>query len=639
MTIRYLLLPLLAGIICTGSKAQLLPRMQQKYPNADAVHLQYSRDIRFFMQDGIPMAEALVQQDLLLLNERTAAFFTRSRVYHSGYNELQWMEAHTLLPDSKKKLPVTEKKTSAATRDAIFYDDLKETSFDYPSLQAGATTQLKYSIKHNEIRLLNPFIYTSGVPVERLAFSASVPDDIEIGYIIRNDNSGRFTMTTERKKNITTYRWEMKDAEFEDHYSDAPDQYYYLPHIIIYVKSYLAGGQRQKVFGTVDDLYAWNAGFLKELNKEKDANLKAITDSVTKGISAPLQKAAAIYKWVQSNIRYVAFENGLEGFRPRQAAEVCSKRYGDCKDMSSIITQMLHIAGIEGYYAWIGTRDLPYKYTEVPLPIVDNHMISVAKIEGQWYFLDGTAPHALINLPPPHLQGKQTLVAIDENKYEILTVPTQDEAVNVLTDSTFIHLQEGGIKGKGSIRYNGYFAADVWDALLYRNERNRQDFVKSKLVRGSNKYLLGKFDISGGAEHNHAAIDAEFEIPGYGKKVGDAYYINLNLGRLFDNQTIDTAKRKVPMAFEYKYKFEVHHVLQIPEGYQLTYKPKDFAIETPFYKMEIGYTQQGDKVIATQRLHNKVLMLSPTDFEKWNKPLAGLQAQYKEQIVLEKKTK
>nr|MCU0376256.1 hypothetical protein [Chitinophagaceae bacterium] len=68
-------------------------------------------------------------------------------------------------------------------------------------------------------------------------------------------------------------------------------------------------------------------------------------------------------------------------------------------------------------------------------------------------------------------------------------------------------------------------------------------------------------------------------------------------------------------------------------------KPQDFAIETPFYKMEIGYTQQGDKVIATQRLHNKVLMLLPGDFDKWNKPLAGLQAQYKEQIVLEKKSK
>jgi hypothetical protein len=234
MKIRNSLLTLMAGIISVNSNAQVLARMQQKYPNADAVHLQYSRDIRFYMQDGLPMAEALVQQDLMLLNERTASFFTRSRVYHSGYNELQWMEAHTVLPDSKKKLPVAEKKTSSATSNAIFYDDLKETSFDYPSLQAGAITQLRYSIRHNEIRLINPFIYANGVPVERLSFSVSVPDDIEIGYIVRNDEAGRFAMTTERKKQITTYRWEIKEAEFEDRYVDAPDEYYYLPHIIIY---------------------------------------------------------------------------------------------------------------------------------------------------------------------------------------------------------------------------------------------------------------------------------------------------------------------------------------------------------------------------------------------------------------------
>lgn len=633
---KWIALLVTAAMACVA-QAQQLQKMQQKHPMDDAVHLQYGRELRFYMQDSLPMAEAIIQQDLMLLSEKTAALFTRNRVFHSGFNELLSMDAHTLAPDGKKKLPVTEKKTTVATRDAIFYDDLKETSFDYPALQAGSTAQLRYVIKHKEIRLLTPFIYASSLPAERLTYTVTVPDGIEIGYILRNEADAKFNFSKERKKNNTIYRWEMKDAKFPQHFGDAPDHYYYTPHIIVYVKNYTYAGKKHQVFGTVSDLYRWNAGFLKELNQQPDATLQAITDSLTKGLSSNQQKMSAIYKWVQSNIRYVAFEDGLEGFRPRQAAEVCSKRYGDCKDMSSIITQMLRMANVESYYAWIGTRDLPYSYHEVPLPMVDNHMISVARVDDQWYFLDGTAPHALTNLPPYHLQGKETLLAIDDTTYKILTVPVQEASTTTLIDSTYIQITDGGIKGRGRIQYNGYFAADVWDALLYRNERNRQDFVKSKLVRGSNKYLLGQYNIAGGSEHNRAEITADFEIPGYGKKIGNAYYINLNLGRIFENQTIDTTKRKVARSFDFKNTIEVHHILDIPEGYAVSYKPKDYTAETPFYTMEIKYTQSANQVIATQRLQNKTLALHPQDFVEWNQPLAALQAQYKEQIVLEKK--
>ena len=72
-------------------------------------------------------------------------------------------------------------------------------------------------------------------------------------------------------------------------------------------------------------------------------------------------KARRIYKWVQQNIKYVAFEDGMEGFIPRDASLVCSRRYGDCKDMASILTKMLQYSGVEACFVWIGTRSLPYE--------------------------------------------------------------------------------------------------------------------------------------------------------------------------------------------------------------------------------------------------------------------------------------
>lgn len=618
--------------------AQKFATVKEMYPKEEAVQVVFSRDLRFFMENGKLLAESEYQQDIMLLNEKTASFFSKSSVYHSGFNELKSLEAYTIFPDGKKKQPITEKKTTAATQGFIFYDDSRETSFNFPSLQQGATTSVNHVLRHTEPRLIGPFIYTSSLPALKITFTVTVPDGIEVDYVVKNDVDKRFVFSKERKRGNTVYRWEMDKVKNELRYGDAPDEYYYMPHVIVFVKSY-QDQQNNKVFGTVADLYKWNYIFLEELNKMEDPALRAITDSLVAGKKTQLEKAVAIYKWVQANIRYVAFEQGLEGFRPRQAADVCRKKYGDCKDMSSIITQMLKMCGIEAYYTWIGTRDIPYKYSDVALPLVDNHMISVARIKGKWYFIDGTASNALIDMPPHHIQGKEALLAIGRDEYKILTVPVAESNASTLVDSTFIKLTDQGITGSQQVNYNGYFATDVWDELLYKNDRNRQEFVKRKMGKGSNKFILGKYEISENKDAGNAKITADFEIPGYGKKVGDEYYLNLNLEKVFEGQLIDTAKRKIPKSIDYLFTIEQSHILEIPEGYTVSYKPDDLLVDNDYYRVEIKYTSKQKQLIATQRITSKSLFIDPADFVKWNKDLPAIQSHYKEQVVLEKHKK
>jgi len=339
------------------------------------------------------------------------------------------------------------------------------------------------------------------------------------------------------------------------------------------------------------------------------------------------------------NIRYVAFENGLEGFRPRQAAEVCSKRYGDCKDMSSIITQMLRIAGIKAYYTWIGTRSLPYDYSDVPLPIVDNHMISTANIDGKWIFLDGTDPHAKFGMPPSGIQNKQALISIDDKEYKVLRVPVIPAEENSMVDTTTISFIDNGIKGHEKVTYYGYQGEDVYNSLLYRDENETKDFVKTRMGKASNKFILGNYTITRvNPEENIANISADFEIPGYGKKLGDEYYINLNLEKIFEKQVIDTVKRKIPFEIEYNSSTNECHILEIPKGYEVSYLPKDFSFDNDLASIKISYKVIDGKVIASQEAKCKKLMIDPSEFEEWNKGMSSVQLQYKESVVLKKIT-
>lgn len=68
--------------------------------------------------------------------------------------------------------------------------------------------------------------------------------------------------------------------------------------------------------------------------------------------------------------------------------------------MTSILVVMLNTAGVPAYYTWIGTRSLPYAYSEIPLPIVANHMICAIQLKkDEFIFLDGTDATCFLAFP------------------------------------------------------------------------------------------------------------------------------------------------------------------------------------------------------------------------------------------------
>ena len=173
---------------------------------------------------------------------------------------------------------------------------------------------------------------------------------------------------------------------------------------------------------------------------------------------------------------------------------------------------------------------------------------------------------------------------------------------------------------------------------MFRDETGTRNFVKTKMGKASNKFILGEYNISRtNPAENMAAINARFEIPGYGKKVGNEYFINLNLEKLFENQVIDTTKRKVPKMFPYQYTIKQFHILEIPGGYKVSYKPADYSAENSMVKCKITYEIKNNTIIAAQEVQVKKLMIYPADFAEWNRIMVQSQAQYKESVSLEKK--
>jgi Domain of Unknown Function with PDB structure (DUF3857)/Transglutaminase-like superfamily len=620
--------------------AQSPEEIKSIFPGNDFVYLNYEQELNLFLKDDVPVADRKTNIDMLMLTDKNVNMLSKYTVYHSGYNELTQFDAYTRVPSGNKfkNLKVIEKKTSTSTSNSIFYDDTKETTFNFPGLTEHAIAHVDHTLFNKDAHLLTAFYLPVYLPVVNGSYKVKVPNSIKIKYVVKNDPAGIFSFSEEKKSRETIYKWTSNNTKASEYFANAPDMRYYQPHVIVYVTSYEAKNGTQNFLSSIKDLYKWNYDFISELNTSPDPHLKQITDSLVQNESGEMNKARKVYQWVQQHIKYVAFENGLEGFRPRQAGEVCSKRYGDCKDMSSIITQMLRMAGIKAYYTWIGTRDLPYTYSEIPLPLVDNHMISTAFIDGKWLFLDGTDPNAKFDMPPAFIQGKEAMLSITSEEYKILTVPVAAPERSMITDSTFISITDDGIKGFANVKYDGYFGKEVYTSLLYSDAKETKEYVNKKMSKGSNKFIMGNYSIAKKApEENIANITGEFQLPGYGKRIGNEYYINMHVEKILEDRSIDIEKRKVPMEIDFNYCIRQYHILEIPKGYTISYLPKNFTFENDLIKIDIYYKVENEKVIAAQEIKNKKLMIMPSEFEEWNKPMKAIQPYYKELLVLEKK--
>jgi transglutaminase-like putative cysteine protease len=231
---------------------------------------------------------------------------------------------------------------------------------------------------------------------------------------------------------IYTWRTSNQKSYIKD--DNAPDADYYLPHVIVQVSKYNYDGKITYVNSSLDDLYNIVYKRIINLNLSESVEIKALTDSLIKGITSNKEKVRKIYDWVQKNIKYVAFEDGDNGFVPREARLVLLRKYGDCKDKTSLLVSMMKSQGLKASYTWIGTRDIPYRFSDFATGLNINHMIAV------WWddnnnpvVLDGTTLHHRLEDIPSFIQGKECLIDKGPDSYRIYTIPVASPAKIIFT--------------------------------------------------------------------------------------------------------------------------------------------------------------------------------------------------------------
>jgi hypothetical protein len=362
--------------------------------------------------------------------------------------------------------------------------------------------------------------------------------------------------------------------------------------------------------------------------------LKAKVAELTAGKKTDLEKVESIFYWVQDNIRYIAFENGIMGFKPDAAQNVFNNKYGDCKGKANLLKEMLKLSGFDARLTWIGTSDLPYDYT-LPSLAVDNHMICTVIIGGKKYFLDGTEDHIALNDYAQRIQGKQVLIE-DGKNYIIEKIPLFPAERNKKNTVTKIALAEDNLVGTSTIEYNG--ESKIMVQRVYASVRNdNRNEVLSDFLKSGNENVVISDVKTPDFKDRQKPLQISFGIKTHNQvtKAGNELYVVMDWNKEFGDLEMPE-DRKNDYEFSQKYYLTTQTELAIPAGYKVSYLPTAFKKVTPEYSFEGAYVNTGKAVVYKKTIVVNKAILRKTEFSQWNAFLSDINKFYNDQVVLTK---
>jgi len=558
--------------------------------------------------------------------------------FSNTFTEIFDVEAYSLIPTDKnkfKKIPVTDFVTSDSRSAGIFYDDQKKISYIFPALGAGAKTVLSYSKRYLEPRLWGYYMFSSFFPVHKSVFSVKVPENVKLNFTKYGIGDDQVQFTVDKKGKYTIYNWTANQLDKIQLSKGADGVLHTAPHLIIHVDSYEYNGIKHNILGDVKDLHAWYQNFLDGINEGDSEDMKKMVENIIQGKATEKEKVEAIYEWVQQNIKYIAIEDGLGGFRPRPSHTVFTRRYGDCKDMSILIHNMLKLANIPSNLAWIGTTAIPYSHKEVPTPMADNHMICTYVNNNQYYFLDATDQYNILGIPTSHIQGREALIHKGINDFELVDVPVVPSERNLIIDSVFLKIDDNEVIGSGQAIFSGYNRIPVTNNLENLQEDDKKAFLNLLLNKGNNKFALTSVKTENVYEKNlDLHINYNFTIEDYLLRTSDEIFINPHLDKELEDEMIDMSSTQSDIYYPYKRLSSKVFCIEIPDNFKVTFLPQDAQYDDGDFGFSISYKVKENKILINQKIRINTLQLKTSQFDSWNRMIKGLFSAYKESVVL-----
>lgn len=374
---------------------------------------------------------------------------------------------------------------------------------------------------------------------------------------------------------------------------------------------------------------------------ESSAAIRSKVRELTANCTTDEEKARALYNFVVQEIRYIAWEFGVHGFKPYNASTIFTRRFGDCKDKATLLCTMLKEVNIEAHPVLIkGTRNRPNEDLKLPLVSHFNHCIAyIPSLGASGHFVDGTAEHHSFEQLPLMDYGARVLV-VKESGGDVTTIPWNQPAQFSIDEKQQITIAANGDATiKIELRPTGDYSTSIRSAYEVAGQH------KELLERMYGRRYPGTRVVSANFSDlrdldTATAVQLELHVPNFLNRQGDT----ITLPPIVDffqstagmNQFTSRAERQLDLNLSNPRASSLEVQIELPPGYEIDHLPEPRTVTTPHAAFEFSQTRAGNRLRIERKLELSSPRLTPVDYPAFRDLVHDIEAWRSEQITLRK---
>lgn len=418
------------------------------------------------------------------------------------------------------------------------------------------------------------------------------------------------------------------------------------------------GGGGAKTFTNWQEMGTWYTG-LVENRREASPEIKQEVATLTASAPTPLKKMQALAQFVQHDIRYVAIELGIGGFQPHPAAEVFSKRYGDCKDKATLMSSMLDQIGVKSYYVVInsergtvGTETPANGFAfnhvilaiELPAGISDPSLLATAQHPGlgTLLYFDPTNEMTPFGEIGGYLQANYGLLVTPQDG-ELVELPQEATTMNSIARTGKFTLDAAGtLHGQISEMRMGDRARG--ERLRLHSVTNSKDRIQpiEDLLSGSlSLYQITKASlINLDYTDQPFGFDYSFDAPNYAKDVGGLLLVTPRVLGVKAEGFLETRdSRRFPIEFSAPVHDTDTFDIAIPQGFVVDDVPPPVDVDDGFASYHAKTEIEGSTIHYSRTFEVKQLSVPVARADELKKFYRTINTDERNTVVLKQQGK
>ncbi len=444
-------------------------------------------------------------------------------------------------------------------------------------------------------RFFNSFNLQGYDPMDERLLRIIVPQNRKLNYKL---------YLTDKKPEITTdngstiYTWHLKNLPGTEVDDEAPS--WYDPYPGVYVSE----------FNSWAEVMQW-ALPLYDVKEKLSKPLTAKIDSIKAAYGSDEGRIEAALRFVQDEVRYLGFEAGIGGFKPRTPSAVFANRFGDCKDKALLLCVMLQQMEIKAYPALVNSNVKEHIADQLPSPYAFNHcIVQVELLGGKTYWYDPTISKQRGDFKSIYLPayGKALLIKPQTKALATVTAPTLNTA-QIQVNELF-HVTDFTTPVALEVR-TVYTGSEADYQRRHFSTTSNKDIEKNYLNFYANSYPEIEQDGEIRYEDNgHTFIVFEkYSIPNFwapqqdNEKVVEAWFTPQVL-RAYIQQP-KTTKRTMPLGLNYPLHVEQKITVLLPEAWSIDNDNFEIDDDAFHFGKQVEYSSSGQEVSITYTYKNK----------------------------------